>query len=380
MRKSDLSRRGGAVNHRERRALALALTLALTIGAMVQTFSMTAQAVDLEKGCSLKIRPGSEEFTQDLTGGDGNHVVFDLYQIADAVEESGYDAYRFAVREDFAGLTLPEETDDQTWNVLAQEAARIALLEKGVEPVVRGLQPGEEAHLDSGELLSAGLYLIIARDAEAEDYVITVPAEETEGAAEDADPESAREQIFTVAHSEEYLYTFRPELVALPSKEAEDGVVSSANSGEWLYEMGISLKPSRELRLGSLEIVKTLLAHESLGGHGEREKATFVFSIEAMLDGERVYSDVAALTFSDAGSQSLLIEGIPVGAEVTVTEVYSGSSYELTAEGVRSAVIAADQVVSVSFENEYTWEDRSGSGIQNHFEYEEESGWSWTRQ
>ena len=88
---------------------------------------------------------------------------------------------------------------------------------------------------------------------------------------------------------------------------------------EWLYDPVIGLKAEREEQYGSLIIEKTLSSYnESLGS------VDFVFQVEADKNGEAVRSTVERIRFNGAGTQSVVVDRIPVGAQVTVTEVYSG--------------------------------------------------------
>ena len=75
-----------------------------------------------------------------------------------------------------------------------------------------------------------------------------------------------------------------------------------------------------------------------------------------------------------------IVEHIPAGMNVTVTEVYSGSSYELTTEASQSTVIAAGDAerASVAFTNTYNNSINGGSGVENQFSHGEE-GWDWTQ-
>ena len=85
-----------------------------------------------------------------------------------------------------------------------------------------------------------------------------------------------------------------------------------------------------------------------------------------------------SITFTAAGRESVILDRIPAGAEVTVKEVYTGSSYQLTVPGDRTAVISAEEIVSVEFENEYDGRRTNGHGIKNQFVYDEERGtWNW---
>lgn len=176
--------------------------------------------------------------------------------------------------------------------------------------------------------------------------------------------------------SPEYIYTFTPYLVSLPGNAYQEGDEDDA----WLYEVTVGLKAGREDRYGDLEIVKTLKAYNTtLGG------ATFIFRIEAVktVDDveEVVYSDVVSVVFDSAGTKSIKIaEKIPAGATVTVTEVYTGASYEVTSDARQTTVIVAhdpddpdnpDNLASVEFVNDYDNRLNGGTSIVNHFDYTE---------
>ena len=173
--------------------------------------------------------------------------------------------------------------------------------------------------------LSTGLYLIAARDVE----------------------------------SPQYIYSFTPYLVSLPGNDyGQEGAPD-----DWKYEVTVSLKPSREDRYGDLEIIKSLKTFNStLGG------ADFIFSIEAEKDGVIVYSDVKSIVFDGAGTKSIKIaEQIPAGAVVTVTEVYSGASYEVISDLTQTETIIAEETVSVNFTNDYNDGLNGGTSVVNHF-------------
>lgn len=163
--------------------------------------------------------------------------------------------------------------------------------------------------------------------------------------------------------TEQYIYSFTPYLVSLPGNDYEPGGTDDA----WNYDVTVGLKPGRENRYGDLVIQKSLTTfNQSLG------EAVFIFQIEAEKDGI-VYSDVQSIVFDGTGEQSITIEGkIPVGAVVTVTEVYSGASYKGTSASPQPATIVAtddeDTPASVTFTNEYDDRLNGGTGVVNHFE------------
>jgi hypothetical protein len=342
----------------KRPLMAMILTAGLV---MVLPFSgMTAKAVDLTQDCSLTVDPGgdSQEVTDDLAEAE---VVIDLYKVADAVPDEVYDTYSYNAVSIYTslseGLSDLSSMSNEEWHQLALDAANLTLNSgQTIAKAVEGASVNEKI---SG--LQSGLYLLIARGNGIEDYITTV---------EDEDGE---ESLVTIAHSKEYVYSFSPELISIPSKEADEkGTISTANPGEWQYDLNIKLKPEQSVRFGNLSITKTLQSYEG------SEPATFVFSIEAVLDGETVYSNVAALNFTSAGQQEVLIEDqIPVGAEVTVTEVYSGSRYTVTSETQQTVTIGTpdEGTASVAFTNTYSGANKGGHGIINHFT--KDGTWNW---
>lgn len=103
--------------------------------------------------------------------------------------------------------------------------------------------------------------------------------------------------------------------------------------------------------------------------------ATFVFAVnvdEYPRDGTTDYTRYASVTYQElaAGAAETLVNNIPAGSTVTVSEVYTGSGYECLT-GEQTQIIVADgeenAPVSVTFENtsDNTW--NGGSGIENTF-------------
>lgn len=343
-------------------------SLAVAVGAMLALplVGSAAQDLDLTKDCSLTVSPGGEETAELLAEAD---VVVDLYKVAEVTAGSGADAYGFELLGDYGSLTIGDDMDNEAWRGVAQEAAEIALgVIPGTQqklPIVAGAPlDADITESDGSEALKPGLYLLIARGSNVEDYVTTTTNED------------GTVNLVTIARSKEYTIRFAPELVAIPSKEAdENGVISTTNPGDWIYDLTVFLKPEMEKQDGSLEIIKDLLTYE------DSHDAIFVFQIEAVLDGQLVYSDVVTMNFSAPGEQRKLIEGIPVGAVVTVTEVYSGAGYTLVAGPDGPVTITADSVASVTFTNDYDYSENEGHGITNHFTYDLENGeWIWVQE
>lgn len=340
---------------------ALAFGLILTIPGL----SGEAKAIDLGKGCSLTVAPvdpNNKKLAADLEKAD---VVIDLYKVARAVPLSGEsDRYTYEFEPDYKEMfkdfdILSQSLDNAGWQEMAQRAAGRAL-DGGT--MVRSDVPANS----SMDGLECGLYLLIARGRGISDYRTTVRQE------------GGGEKIATIADSGEYTYTFLPELISLPSKviQNEDGstINTMDGGGNWQYSMSVYLKPSQTPRQGAIEIIKTLESYET------SKPATFVFQVEATLNGESVRSTTVSLTFTEAGSKSVTVDQIPIGAVVTVTEVYTGASYRLVSPGSQTVTIEAAGIVPVEFVNEYDETDKGGGAVTNHFHYDEEAGeWQWSQ-
>ncbi len=352
------------------------LAFALVFGLIVATPGLDgeAEAVDFNQKCSVTVEPTdpkNEQMTADLKNAD---VVIDLYQVAKAVPVEGYDTYTFEFLSGYEKLEeiydkAPENAD---WRKMAQSAARYAL--ENADPVTG--DKGAPVYSPVGDL-ECGLYLLIARGNGIEDYTTEITQED------------GAKDIATVAHSQEYTYTFAPELISLPSKQIEnaDETVdnTTAGNGAWQYSMNVKLKPLQERRYGSLRIVKTLQSY-NYEEDDKRTPAEFVFKIEAELNGVNVRSTVVSLSFTEAGQDSVIVDEIPVGAHVKVTEEYSGNRYDYVSDMEQSPdeLISADKILEVEFENAYNEINHGGGSVTNHFEYKynDETGeweWIWTK-
>lgn len=347
------------------------LAFALVFGLIVVTPGLDgeAEAVDFNQKCSVTVEPTdpkNEQMTADLKNAD---VVIDLYQVAKAVPVEGYDTYTFEFLSGYEKLEeiydkAPENAD---WRKMAQSAARYAL--ENADPVTGG--KGAPVYSPVGDL-ECGLYLLIARGNGIEDYTTEITQED------------GAKDIATVAHSQEYTYTFAPELISLPSKQIEnaDETVdnTTAGNGAWQYSMNVKLKPLQERRYGPLRIIKTLESYE-MG-----DPATFIFHITAKYNGKE-YKDVVSITFTPEdveGQKSYLLEDkIPVGAEVIVEEVYhGGSDYEQVSISPANGTVTIapadeanpDNVVSVEFTNRYKDTDHGSGSVTNEFNHTE-NGW-----
>lgn len=369
----------------KRKRIGLACLAAISVlaaGFGVPGLGRTAHAVELGTACSLTVTV--EPKTMEGGPEEMPDVVLDLYKVADAVPVEGQDTYTYETAGDspYAGL-IPEngggevlEMTNESWQQLAQQAADATFQSgKAADVTVEILDNDRLTATD----LTAGLYLIIARGRglTPEEYIVR-----KEGNSEEGEDDGG---VATIAWSDSYVFTYGPRLISLPGKEADsEGNILTSNPGDWIYDASAVLKPELGGRFAALRIDKELLSFYA------GSPATFVFSVEATLQGALVYSNVLSMTFNGPGSQSELVEEIPVGAEVVVTEVYSGNTYRSTAgtstvQTVTMNNIGPDEAGFsniASFQNEYDGTGRNGSAITNHFEYADDGAgmaWNWTQ-
>lgn len=327
-----------------KKSCALLIACALTLSAFaVLPKANAANMVDTgKKDCSIDFKTGGD----DKVSADLGTTTVDvkLYKVADISEVGDYTASGDFAQLDVSALDASDSTSADEWLKRATEAAGM---------VTDSTKPTAEVSLTDGEGkaedLATGLYLVLADKAQTTNYE----------------------------------YTFTPYLISLPNNQ-----YYVTGSDEWLYDTSTGLKPDQQERYGDLEIDKTLTSYnETMKG------ASFVFDIEAEVNGEIVYSDVVSMVFDGTGTKSVVIKELPAGANITVTEVYSGSSYEATGEAEQTTQIVADEMVSTAFENQYDGKLNGGSSVVNHFEFTpnektaddqkqsaEDGVWDWEQQ
>lgn len=396
-------------------ALALAACILLTPAGQ-DVGSARAEFIRLDLPCSLTVLPGDFE-GRDLKDLEMSDVVVDLYRVADAVQISGYDAYAFDFGTDNSYQALEDLVKEENYKKAAQEAAKLTFTknEDGGFTVsqrpVKVNMPANEAITG----LTGGLYLLVARapGTDPSEYVAAI-----DSADADMDAGKKETQIVTLAHSKSHTYTFLPELVALPSRmttdrDPETGQLTvennTANNVAWQYDSTVTLKPDVGYRYADLRIVKNLPAYVQ---NQSQEEVSFVFQVEAFMtrtdvDGtvarENVYSDVVALKFSQAGRGDVVIaDKIPVGAQVTVTEVYSGADYtpDRQTQTIQAVPSPEDSEAVAAFTNTYQGTMTTGGAVVNRFVYgsggtseersagngktdkesDASSGWQWIQQ
>lgn len=324
------------MNKRVRILSACALALAVTISGLTLPGAYAANAVDTGKtDCSIEFNLsknvyGSGENATDFAELSTLPIQVKLYKVATITETGAYNAVTGF--EELNLDSISNETSAADWEEKAVKAKEV--IEKNTT------SPTATAVLNGGtgkaEGLATGMYLIVPQEVQ----------------------------------SPYYTYSFKENLISLPNN-----YYYTSGSDAWVYKLtgtnAVGLKPDRQERKGSLEIIKTLESYNETSGG-----ATFVFNVEVKkLDGT-VTNNVYKIAFDGKGSSSRVIENLPAGATVTVTEVYSGANYSLTSANYQKTVIIADETVSVSFTNAHNGGQNCGSGIENHF-YNNEGTTDW---
>lgn len=344
--------------------LALVMGAALTLS---QLEAFAGDRIDTSKDCSLTITMAEDIGIQypELMNAE---IPVTLYKVADMNSSAEY-----MPLEGFSEIGLADIDSDTTaddWADIAGKACQAlgrpyTLEEEDPKEAVEetGEKPGEEA----GE------------DPEAPVVEAPVKTEFTVLLADGPDTLEGLECGLYLVYAEEtltdnYVYHFTPYLVSLPTS---DYTMENGGTDTWTYDVAVGLKPQQSTRYGELIIEKTLgTVNTSMGG------ASCVFQVEAVKDDKIVYSNVLSLSFKEPGVKQIVIDEIPVGAAVTVTEIYAGAGYTLTsAPSVDVTVVASGEEgypATANFTNDYDYPGY-GTSVVNHFEHIGE-GWEWNSQ
>lgn len=314
---------------RGKKTIAFLMVLLLAVTIPISYVSAKGN-VDTGRRCSVKIEIGEDNSFGDLKTVD---ITVKFFRIA-GIDREG----QFRALEDYAELqeeltAISKDTTVADWSRIMEQAKK-AVTDKKESVSVKVVNGRAES-----SNMETGLYLVLA------DSVST----------------------------KEYTYNFTTGLLSLP-----DNTYFSTGQGkdEWIYDnIPVSLKPERTARSGELEIKKTLKNYNAKTG-----TPVFVFDVEVTKDGTAVYSNVVSLSFSDKGTQSIKITGLPVGSRAVVTEIYSGASYTVESPAtVTVDNIRAGETAVAAFTNDYNNSLVYGTGVVNHFAYDG-NGYSWTQQ
>ena len=331
------------MNKRLKQGSTFLLAVALTFPLLTLPGAKAASAIDTDAECSIQFDIGgnSELLNDDVT------VQVNLYKVASVDVSGNYTATGAFSKLDLSSVSADNlDAAAATWAERAAEAKK--LLKDDTEPTTTTLTQGR----GTATGLDTGLYLVDTPK------VITP----------------------------NYTYTFTPYLVSLPTNNYYSG---NGASDDWIYDLtkehnsAVGLKPEQHVRYGNLVINKELVDHNATFGNN----ATFVFQIDITTLDNKKETRIEELTFDAAGSHSVTIEKIPAGSHVTVTEVYSGASYELASAKSQETDIIANpeketevefKPAEVSFINKHDGRTNGGYGVKNNFKLDENGQYQYT--
>ena len=336
--------------------------LLLAVGALgaVTGLAGTAQAVvDQTRMCTVAITAVNSEdhgVQEDVKQAD---VVADFYKVADIVQDDDgkisvtpLEPYRQSVPTDLA------TKDKAAWEAAAQQAAAVALDGDHAKTTLSA-----DGTVQTGKL-NSGVYLLLAHGSklDAKAYVRRTTTGNTM-------------KISTVAATNDYTYTYAPQLISLPDISAAESAQADGdwNYGDAAHPHRIALAPAITKNVNGLELSATVKNYAK--GQGD---PVLVFHITGV---DTTYDAYTALTFQQAGTQSVTIADIPKGATVKVKQVYSGACYAVSGENTKTVKLPETGTVSAAFTSDYNRSKNGGTGVVNHFQYTTGSGgnvWKWT--
>ena len=366
---------------------------------------MPATGVDLTPGINtvnINLVPGDKVGTKFETDIVKANLVADLYLVAAAVKDENYDTYHY----EFVGNapvvvadatifqdSLEDDPDPakqnkydtmlRTFSPLAQAFAKSIFTYEGIDttkfPTKTTAATGTTIKIEG---LDPGLYMLVLHgsdlkeQSENEDECYVTTMTKAGGGQYNEYGSADTDIVATRAFSDDYEFLFEPQMITVPTRVDDEGTqqYNTAYGTKWSNELNIVAKPDWKPRYGDLRITKTL------NGHFGTKPAMFVFDVKAELNDKTVFSDVITLKFTEDGTKSAtLVKRIPIGAKVTVTEVYS-SSYKqngtviYTLDGValedgKDPTVVIDKMLTASFVNG-PGENPPGDGIVNHVDYE----------
>ena len=375
---------------KSRRTLAVLLSMILLLALAPSGF-----AVDLEAPNTLTVYfvPENSDFGNDLKTA---RIQVDLYKLAAAVPDVISDSYHYDVPETdnghpfWAALTQlqgdladAEKLEDQNnrdtvfekFEPYAQTFAGIVLDSHPEIPVTRSELAVAENTTITVENLEAGLYLLIIRGAgltTKDDDPETGYVVRTEQAAGGEGTETPPQPVYaTRVVTDDYEYLYRPQLLTVPTKVSEEHVQQYNTAyGNWVNSLTIYAKPTREANNGDLKIIKNV-------SNPGPDPVDFVFEVTWKDKSNNDVTKVVTMTFKgDTRKEYTLVNTVPIGTEVTVTEVHSGIGYTAVT-GPQTVTIQAPAAATadgetaavrnvVEFTNDHTGPG-GGHGILNRF-------------
>lgn len=380
---------------KSRRTLAVLLSMILLLALAPSGF-----AVDLEEPNTLTVNfvPENSDFGNDLKTA---RIQVDLYMLAAAVPDVISDSYHYDVPETdndhpfWAALTQlqgdladAEKLEDQNnrntvfekFEPYAQTFAGIVLDSHPEIPVTRSELAVAENTTITVDNLDPGLYLLIIRGAgltTKDDDPETGYVVRTEQAAGGEGTETQTQTVYaTRVATDDYEYLYRPQLLTVPTKVSEENVQQYNTAyGSWVNSLTIYAKPTREANNGDLKIIKNV-------SNPGPDPVNFVFEVTWKDKSNNDVTKVVTMTFKgDTRKEYTLVNTVPIGTKVTVTEVHSGIGYTAEISSRTATIVAtptptegaasvdsADSagIAEVVFTNDHTGPG-GGHGILNRF-------------
>lgn len=311
------------------------LTIALSFGILMIPHT-TAQAREL----SIKVNASEEatEYLKILDTAQYGTLCYDLYKV--------YSIYDIPKDID---VNLKKYTNEAMEKFVGNVGDTVNESDKAD---YSGLRLNEKVDIKNG------VYLMVVRGTKPNTTVIkkTIMA--------GADGESYEESLVTFSLLDYHMYTVKPQFII----RSDD------------YTLKMLVDPA----ISSIKINKAIKKY-----YADVENTTFVFKVDVFFPDENTLysSEVYSMNFTGVGNKSLVINGIPIGSTVKVSEVYKGLSYETyigDEQTHETAVkVTGQEPVEIEFENKYSnKQNHGGGGVVNRFEFNLLDGkgeWKWEK-
>lgn len=324
----------------------------------------------------------------------------EAFQVATAKPDKPYDSYVYPAVSPFTVSGVDLSTYDRLKQM--DSARKWEDFSQKLTEIVKTKKPAghQLTYKTKSEDLNPGLYLILAHGNMADYFVSEEVSDPTP-----EDPAHKTTKLFTVFDADTHRYIFTPILIAVPNTEGDNLTPTTTDKTPWILDLNVYLKPEEKPLYGNLKINKVLDPLDDRMDNGKVTPMTAVFTItgwktdaKGERTGDPVYHNVASITVPNA--TSVIVEHIPVGTWIEVTETYTGSGYERLSGPVYGGD-ADDHVIIekpsdkdpekdakisiVSFTDKYSNELKKGYGVMNSFTYEETTasdgtkrkGWTW---
>ena len=389
---------------KSRRTLAILLSMVLLLALAPSGF-----AVELGNNnvVSVTLATPESDYAKDLKG---TRVQADLYLLAPAKPyEAPYDnvdSYTYEVPGESSAfhdlldkltkeLNGAEKTEEppsqeavfQQFEPYAQEFAGIVLGSNNTTVPVTGDIVVDQPVITVSDL-QAGLYLLVIHGygLEKSENPENGYIKRTEQPSDETGTE-AKSVLTTRVVTDKNEYLFQPQLLTVPTKVDKTSGEQQYNTayGDWQNILTIYAKPTRVPKNGDLKIIKNLSNPGS-------DPVTFVFEVTWTELDNTPMRKVVSITFEDGQTykEYVLADTVPVGTEVTVTEVHSGVGYTAVTGPQTVTILATPPasgdaassantgIAEVRFDNSHD-KPGGGHGILNHFTAGETGDFKWNQ-